>query len=36
MLKTLRNLIDPTERELRRLQSTVDIINKLEPEMRPQ
>ena len=33
MLKTLRNLIDPTERELRRLQSTVDIINKLEPEM---
>ena len=32
MLKWLGNLIDSNEKELKRLQPTVDKINRLEPE----
>ena len=33
MLERLKNWLDPTERELKRLRSVVDAINALEPEM---
>ncbi|HHY15017.1 MAG TPA: preprotein translocase subunit SecA [Firmicutes bacterium] len=33
MLKTIKNFFDPTERELKRLSSTAEIINGLEAEM---
>ena len=33
MLKSLKNFFDPTERELKRLGATVDLINSLEPQM---
>lgn len=33
MLKSLKNFFDPTERELKRLGSTVNLINSLEPQM---
>ncbi|HPT83784.1 MAG TPA: hypothetical protein PLM25_07830, partial [Limnochordia bacterium] len=33
MLDRLKNWLDPTERELKRLRSVVEAINALEPEM---
>ena len=34
MLKSIKNFFDPTERELKRLDSVVQSINALEPEMK--
>ena len=33
MLKRIKDFFDPTERELKRLETTVQAINDLEPEM---